>query len=79
MNNFIKLTLRARIGAYHHSDPNANAETCLNIDRIDYYFEDLSDEYKSVVCINTKEFRCVETVEEIKEKLILAEIADNLA
>ena len=55
---FIKLNLRIKSG-YHPADTQANSETIINIDRIDY--------------------RCTESVDEIKEKIMLAEIADNLA
>jgi hypothetical protein len=78
MNNFIKLELRARTG-YHHSDPNANAEVLVNSDRIDYYYDDAYDGYKSIISINGREFKCTKSADEIKEKIMLAEIADNLA
>lgn len=72
---FIKLNLRIKTGY-----PQANAETIVNIDRIDYYYDDPhGDGYMSTVCINGHEFRCTESVDEIKERIMLAEIADNLA
>ena len=75
---FIKLTLRARTG-YHHSDPNANAEVLVNSDRIDYYYDDDSnDGYKSVISVNGHEFRCTDNVRAIIEKIELAEIADSV-
>ena len=76
--NIIKLNLRIKTG-YHHSDPNANSITFVNIDRIDYYYEESHDGYKSMICINGKEFRCTASVDEIAERIMLAEIADNLA
>lgn len=79
MNNFIKLTLRSKKG-YHPSDPEANATTFVNADRIDYYYDDnANDGYESVICINGKEFRCRQNAAEIAERILLVEIADNLA
>lgn len=77
MGKFIKLTLRARTG-YHHSDPNANALVVVNSDRIDYYYDDEYDEYKSVISINGHEFRCTDNVRAIIEKIELAKIADSV-
>lgn len=76
--NIIKLNLRIKSG-YHYSDPNANSITFVNIDRIDYYYEESSDGYKSMICINGNEFRCTASAAEITERIDLAEIADNLA
>lgn len=73
----IKLNLRAKTG-YHSSDPNANAITFININKIDYYFDESYDGYKSVICINGREFKCVESLEEITEKIELAKIADSV-
>lgn len=76
--NIIKLTLRIKTG-YHHSDPNANAITFVNIDKIDYYYEESNDGYKSIICINGKEFKCTASAAEITERIDLVEIAGNLA
>ena len=76
---YVKLNLRIKSG-YHPADAQANSETIINIDRIDYYYDDpQGDGYMSTVCINGHTFRCTESVDEIKEKIMLAEIADNLA
>jgi hypothetical protein len=75
---FIKLNLRIKAG-YHPADTQANSETVINIDRIDYYYDDPhGDGYMSTVCINGHEFRCTESVAEIKEKIELAKIADSV-
>lgn len=76
--NIIKLDLRVKTG-YHHSDPNANAITFVNIDRIDFYYDESHDGYKSVISINSKEFRCMASAAEITERIDLVEIAGNLA
>ena len=77
---FIKLTLRIiKTGGFHNSDPSSNSKTFVNVDKIDYYYKDSFDRYKSVICINAKEFRCMESVDEIADRIMLAEITDNLA
>ena len=79
MNNFIKLTLRARIGNYQYGDPNANATTFVNVCKIDYYYDDDDkDGCASMICINGREFRCKESAAEISEKIELAKIADSV-
>lgn len=75
---FITLELRVKTG-YHSADTKANASTMININRIDYYYDDIhGDGYMSTVCINGHEFRCTESADEIKEKIMLAEIADSI-
>lgn len=54
-NGFIKLTCRAKSG-YHPSDPDANAELTVNINKIDYYYD--IDEATSIVSVSGREFRC---------------------
>ena len=77
MNGFIKLTCRVKTG-YHHADPNANGVLHVNPDRIDYYYDDdTNDGYKSVISINGHEFRCTDNVRVIIEKIEEAEIADS--
>ena len=76
---FIKLNLRIKSG-YHPADTQANSETVVNINNLDYFYDDANGNgYMSTVCINGHEFRCTESADEIKEKIMLAEIADNLA
>lgn len=75
---FIKLNLRIKTG-YHPADTKANSETVINVDRIDYYYDDIyGDGYMSTVCINGHEFRCTESADEIKEKIMLAEITASI-
>lgn len=66
---FIKLTI---------IDPNT--ELYANVGKIDYYHS-IDDDFdcNSIISVNGHEFKCKETVDEIKEKIMLAEIADNLA
>lgn len=74
----IKLNLRSWSG-YHPSDPDAYTETFVNVDRIAYYYPDPNgDLCKTSIAINEKEFKCKETVDEITEKITLAEIADSV-
>lgn len=74
---FIKVTLKNKTG-YHYSDPAANSLTFVNVNKIDYYCDDTYEGYKSTICINGREFRCTQSVDEITEKITLAEIADSV-
>lgn len=75
---FIKLNLRIKTG-YHPADTKANAETVINVDRIDYYYDDIhGDGYMSSIAVNGTEFRCTSSAAEITEKIELAKIADSV-
>lgn len=75
---FISLELRIKTG-YHPSDTKANASTMININRIDYYYDDVrGDGYMSSISVNGTEFRCTSSAAEISEKIELAKIADSV-
>lgn len=59
-------------------DPNT--DLYVNVDKIDYYHSiDNEFDCSTIMSVNGHEFKCKSSVDEIKERIMLAEIADNLA